>query len=89
MAVKSLDYRKLAKAAAEAALEKKAGHVVVLDIRKETDIVDYIVIAGADSSAQMKAVRASITEVLEGHGAYPVHQEGRATGRWIMYLPTI
>jgi ribosome-associated protein len=81
--VKALDFRPLAKAAAEAAEDKKAENVVVLDIRKESDMADYVVIAGANSSAQMKAVRASITHVLEQKGHYPVHQEGRPTDRWM------
>jgi ribosome-associated protein len=83
MAVKIRDFRKLAKAAAHAAEEKKAVDVRVLDIRKESDVADYVVIAGADSSAQMKAVRASVTDALESHGLTPVHQEGQPTGRWI------
>jgi ribosome-associated protein len=83
VAVVVRNFRNLAKAAAVAAEDKKAGEVVILDIRKESDIADYIVIAGADSSAQMKAVRASVTEALEKHGAYPIHQEGQATDRWM------
>jgi ribosome-associated protein len=81
--VKPRNFRPLAKTAALAADDKKAEDVVVLDIRKETDIADYVVIAGTNSSAQMKAVRASITEALEKRGFYPVHQEGRATDRWM------
>src|SRR5437879_2683034 len=83
MAVKTRDARKRAKVAAHAVEDKKAGDVVVLDIRKESDVADYVVIAGADSSAQMQAVRASVTEVLESYGLYPIHQEGQATGRWM------
>jgi len=73
----------LAKAAAHAADDKKAIDVVVLDIRKESDVADFVVIAGAESTAQMKAVRASITEIMESHGVHPIHQEGAATGRWM------
>ena len=78
-----VDFRKLAKAAARAADDKKADHVLILDIRKESDVADYVVIAGAESSAQMKAVQASIHEVLERQGLRPIHQEGRATDRWM------
>ena len=83
MAVKTRDFRKLAKVAAHAAEDKKADDVMILDIRHESDVADYVVIAGADSSAQMKAVRASVTDALERQGLTPVHQEGQATGRWI------
>ena len=83
MAVVVRNFLKLAKAAAHAADEKKAEDVVVLDIRKESDVADFVVIAGAESTAQMKAVRASITDTLEKQGLSPVHQEGRATDRWM------
>jgi ribosome-associated protein len=78
-----INYRKLAQAAARAADDKKADDVMILDIRRETDVADYVVIAGVTSSAQMKAVRASVTEALEEQGVYPIHQEGQSTGRWV------
>ena len=83
MAVVTRNFRQLAKAAAHAADEKKAVDVVVLDIRKESDVADFVVIAGAESTAQMKAVQASITDVLEKLGLFPLRQEGRATARWL------
>jgi ribosome-associated protein len=78
-----VNYRNLSKLAAHAADDKKADRVIILDIRKESDVADYVVIAGVDSSAQMKAVHASVTAVLETHGLRPLHQEGRATDRWM------
>ncbi len=82
--MKTLDFRKAARTAVEAALDKKADHVVVLDVRKESDVADYVVIAGADSTVQMKAIRASINDALQEKGIAPVHQEGLAAGRWIV-----
>jgi len=40
-------------------------------------------IAGADSTAQMKAVRDSVINSMERQGLRPVHQEGLSTSRWI------
>ncbi len=82
--MKRIDFRKAAKDAAEAALEKKAQDVIVLDIRKESDVADYVVVAGAESTVQMKAIRSSILDALKRKGLDPVHQEGHAAGRWIV-----
>ena len=77
------NFLKLAKAAAHAADDKKAEDVIVLDIHKESDIADYVLIAGADSTAQMKAVRDSVIDSMERQGLRPIHQEGHSTARWI------
>lgn len=82
--MKKLDFRKAAKWAALAALDKKATQVKVLDIRKESDLADFVVIAGAESTVQMKAVQANISDALETKGFRPLHQEGQASGRWMV-----
>jgi ribosome-associated protein len=82
--VKKIDYRRLAKAAAVAADDKKGEKILVLDIRKESDITDYILIVGASSSAQMGALEKSIEESLLALGSRVLHREGRPRGRrWI------
>jgi ribosome-associated protein len=82
--VKQMDYRKLAKAAAVAADDKKGEDILVLDIRKESDITDYVMIVGASSSAQMGALEKSIEESLLDQGCRVLHREGRPRGRrWI------
>jgi ribosome-associated protein len=77
------DFRQLAKAAALAADDKKAVDVVVLDIRKESDVADFMVIAGAQSSAQMGALFESIEGALQGLGSKALHREGRPRDRWM------
>ena len=78
------DFRKLALTAASAADDKKAVDVLVMDIRKESDVADYMVIAGAESSAQMNAVSESVEEELAGKGLPALHKEGRFRGRWMV-----
>jgi ribosome-associated protein len=82
--MKKTDFRKAALLAAEAAFEKKAEGVLVLDIRKESDVADYVVVAGADSTVQMKAMRSSIADALAAKGLRPLHQDGQAAGRWLV-----
>jgi ribosome-associated protein len=77
------DYRKLARAAALAADSKKALDVIVFDIRNESDIADYMVIAGAQSSAQMGALSEAVEEALSEQGVKVLHREGRPRDRWM------
>jgi ribosome-associated protein len=77
------DYRKPAQAAAHAADSKKAVDVVVLDIRKESDVTDYMVIAGARSSAQMGALSDAVEDALGRRGMKVLHREGRPRDRWM------
>jgi ribosome-associated protein len=83
MAMKKRDFRKLAKAAAEAVDDKKAEDVLVLDVHRESDVADYLVIAGAQSSTQLTALSEAVKESLLKLGAKAIHREGRARDRWI------
>jgi ribosome-associated protein len=77
------DFKKAAQAAARAASEKKAVDIRVLDLRQQSDIADYIVIAGADSSAQMRAIESSVEEALALQGLRPLRRDGAARDRWL------
>jgi ribosome-associated protein len=76
-------FRELAKAAARAAAEKKAVDLVLLDVRQESDLADYILLASADSSVQMRAVSESVSDHLAESGVRLIHREGRARDRWM------
>jgi ribosome-associated protein len=81
---RTIDFRKLAKEAALAADEKKALDIVALDIRKDSDVADYMVIAGADSTPQMRAIYEGVVARLQDLGMRLLHQDGHAKGdRWI------
>ena len=83
MALVVSNFRKLAKAAAQAADDKKANNIVILDIRKESDVADYLVIAGAHSSTQLRALDESVVDALGDLGAKALHRDGRPKGRWV------
>jgi ribosome-associated protein len=70
-------------AAAVAADDKKADDVVVLDVRKESDVTDYLVIAGANSSAHLRALDETVVETLLGLGAKALRRDGRGRRRWV------
>ncbi len=79
-----VDFRKLAKAAAVAADDKKAEDIIVLDVRKESDVTDYMVIVGAQSAAQLRALDGYIRDELKDLGAHALRREGRRNKqRWL------
>jgi len=77
------DYRKIAREAAQAASDKKAVPIVLFDIRQESDVADFMLVAGAQSFAQMIAIEDHVETRLRESGVSPLHREGRAKDRWL------
>ncbi len=77
------DFRALAKIAARAASDKKAVQPIVLDLRSTTDVAEYLVIVGAESTPQMRAIYDHIENTLEDEGIRLLRRDGRGSGRWI------
>lgn len=72
-------------AGVEAALDKKAENIVVLDLRGLSDIADYFVICHGTSDRQVMAIADSIEDRLKrGFGLTPNSLEGRRNGEWIL-----
>jgi len=76
-------FKKIAIAAARAADEKKAVDIRVLELGNVSDVADYLVIAGAESSAQMGAIEGQIEEDLAPYGLKPLRRDGRSRDRWL------
>ncbi len=68
----------------EAALNKKADKIVVLNLRQETGIADYFVVCSGDNPNHTRAIRDSIVAALEVHGVSPWHSEGEQDSQWIL-----
>ena len=74
-----------ARAAARAAVENNAKDVCVLDVRQQTPLFDYFVIATGRSGRQLRAVADEIEEVLQNKlGDQRLGTEGYRDGRWIV-----
>jgi len=71
-------------AAAQAALDKKAEDVVVLDLRKVSSFTDYFVLATGTNQKQILAIADSILDVLRAQGLRPDHTEGYPRQEWIL-----
>ena len=75
----------IATAAAEAARDKQAADVVVLDVATLLTITDYFVICSVASAPQLKAVTEAVEErIRTGLDRRPVRREGDADGGWLL-----
>jgi ribosome-associated protein len=75
-------FKTAAVAAARAADDKKAEHITVLDVRKSSPVVDYLVIATALSRPHLEAVEKKVEEELHASGV-AVHRRSRPqTDHW-------
>ncbi len=68
----------------EAALDKQAADILMLDIRNASYIADYFVICSAESNRQMKAICEEIDRVLAGEGINVYRREGNEDSGWIL-----
>jgi ribosome-associated protein len=76
--------RPTALALAEAALDKKAEDVTVLDVRGLTSYADYFVVMTADSDRQAGAIADHLEQTMKAKGVSKVGVEGYEGGRWIL-----
>ena len=69
----------------EDALEDaKARDVVWMDVREQTDITDYMVVASGTSNTHVKAVVNRVLESASSVGCKPIGVEGREEGEWVL-----
>ena len=75
----------LAQAAAQSAEDNRGQNVVVLDLRDQTSIFDYFVIATGTSQRQLRAMSDAIDDVLQKEfGHRRLGTEGYQDSKWIL-----
>jgi ribosome-associated protein len=74
----------LARRCAELALTKKAKDVVVLDIRKLTDMSDFFVVCHGDNDTQVRAIADAILDGTTELGMKPYRTEGWQGLQWVI-----
>jgi ribosome-associated protein len=74
----------LALAAAQAAADKLAHDILLLDVSEQLVITDVFLLASAPNERQVLAVVDEIEERLREMGAKPVRREGEKDGRWVL-----
>ena len=70
--------------AADAALERKASGVEVLDLRGISSATDFFLIGSGNSDIQVKAIAEHVLDTLKQEGVRPGHVEGMSGGRWVL-----
>src|SRR3990172_4749908 len=70
--------------AVEAADERKAIDLRVLDLRSVSDFTDYFLIATGTSQRQVQAIAEAVEEALARQGVAAHHVEGALQGRWVL-----
>ena len=68
----------------EAAAEKKASDVVMLDIRELSVIADYFVICTGTNSRQIQAIASSVEDALSEVKVSTRKREGSAETGWVL-----
>ena len=79
-----LDPAQLARTAVDAASDKKASDVIMLDIREVSTFADYFVICSGNNTRQIQAIAEAIDEKLREQGATLLHREGEAETGWVL-----
>ena len=78
------DARELALVAANAAADKLASDIVVLDVSNQLVITDCFVIASAPNDRQVQAIVEEVEEKMRLASAKPTRREGAREGRWVL-----
>jgi ribosome-associated protein len=76
--------KRIALAAAECALEKKATNIKLLDVRDITSFADYFVIASGSSDMQVKAIAENVLAKMREAGVKPWKSEGWDALQWVI-----
>ena len=70
--------------ALEAALDKKALNITVIDISGICSFTDNFVVCTGTSSRHNQTIADGVEERLRKQGVRPLHVEGRTEGEWIL-----
>ncbi|TWJ16894.1 ribosome-associated protein [Stackebrandtia albiflava] len=77
--------RTVALTAAQAAADKLARDIVLLDVSDEVVITDIFMVASAPNERQVQAIVDSVEERLRKvHDVKPTRREGERGGRWVL-----
>ena len=70
--------------AVRAALDKKALHIVVLDLRKTPAFTDFFLLCSGQNIRQVHAIVDAVENALGAAKVRPAHVEGYKRGEWVL-----
>jgi ribosome-associated protein len=74
----------IARRAVDAASDKQAGNIVLLDVRGLCGFADYFVICAGESEKQLRAIEDEIQKALKAEGELAHHAEGSTDSGWLL-----
>lgn len=80
----TLEALAVAHKAVEAAGEKQAGNIALLDVRQVCSFTDYFLICSGESGRQVQAIYEEIEHVLKKAGVLPTYREGTPDSGWML-----
>ena len=80
----SAEARDTALLAAQAAADKLATDVSIVDVSERLAITDAFVLASAPNERQVQSIVDEVEDRLRQHGVKPVRREGVAEARWVL-----
>ena len=80
----TLEAIEVARKAVEAASDKQASDILLLDARGVCRFADYFVICSGDSNRQIEAIRDEVGHILKREGILPHHCEGTVDSGWLL-----
>jgi ribosome-associated protein len=78
------DAAAIAQLAREAMLSRKGEDVVVLDVRGQSSVTDFYVIASGSAAPHLKAMLSEIQHALKLAGAPPGRRSGQPDDGWVV-----
>ena len=79
-----LEALEVARKAVEAASDKQAADIVLLDTQGICSFADYFVICSGESERQIKAIYDEVEHALKKKGILPLHREGTLDSGWLL-----
>ncbi len=79
--VKALDHARIC---ARIADDNRGKEILLLDLQGATPLIDYFVIASANSRRQAYAIASEIDQEMKKRGEFKLGMEGAEEGRWIL-----
>lgn len=74
----------LARKATEAAWEKQASDIVLLDVRKACSYADYLILCNGESERQIQAIVEAMDQAVKEDGGNLLRMEGGPDSGWVL-----
>ncbi len=74
----------MARRAVEAAGDKLASDIILLDTREVSSFTDYFVICSGGVERQIRAIYDEVAHALKKEGVVPHHHEGTVESGWLL-----